>query len=77
MIYQVDPTSHLECFFLQIDANSFRMLDLAMKEIQNGKERDADDWEQVFKATDSRFHFQGVQQPPQSTLALISAVWEG
>ncbi|KAL9620550.1 MAG: hypothetical protein Q9160_004911 [Pyrenula sp. 1 TL-2023] len=56
---------------------SARSFDLAMKGIQNAKERDADDWARVFRDCDAGFEFQGIQKPPESTLSFISATWKG
>ena len=53
-----------------------RGFDLAMKEIQNAKERDAEDWRKLFESADPCFAFCGVKQPSHSTLAIIEAVWE-
>ena len=48
-----------------------------MKEIQNAKERDADDWKQLFQNADPRFKFCGAKKPPLSTLAIMEVSWEG
>jgi len=48
-----------------------------MKGIQNAKERDADDWEQLFTAADSGFKFQGIMKPSESILSMIYASWDG
>lgn len=53
-----------------------RNLDLAMKEIQNAKERDADDWKKLFEDADPRFKFKGIKTPVGSILSMISATWE-
>jgi hypothetical protein len=47
-----------------------------MKAIQNAKERDAEDWEHLFKISDSRFKFQGIMKPNGSALSIIWASWE-
>jgi ABC-type uncharacterized transport system YnjBCD substrate-binding protein len=49
--------------------------DLAMLEFHNGKERDAEDWAQLFKDADPRFQYLGVKKPPMSRLGLIEATW--
>lgn len=54
-----------------------RAFDLSMKEIQNAKERDADDWKQLFENADPRLKFCGAKKPPLSTLAIMEAIWEG
>jgi hypothetical protein len=43
----------------------------------NGKERDAQEWRQLFKKADNRFVFEGVRMPPGSMLAIIEASWAG
>lgn len=48
-----------------------------MKQILNGKERDADDWSELFRNADSRFKINSIKRPPGSMLAIIEAVWEG
>jgi hypothetical protein len=51
-------------------------MDLSMLELHNGKERDADDWEQLFKDCDSRFKFLGTTRVPGSRLGVVEAKWE-
>ena len=55
---------------------SYRNFDIAMKAIQNGKERDIDDWAQLFSAVDPCLKFRGAKQPPGSALSIIDAVWD-
>lgn len=57
--------------------SNYRMYDLSMMQLQNGKERDPDDWKQLFAETDERFVFESVKQPPGSLLAIIEARWDG
>ena len=52
-----------------------RSFDLVMLSIQNSKERDAEDWEVLFKEADPRFQFQGIKQQPGSK-ALIQVGWK-
>lgn len=47
-----------------------------MKGIQNAKERDSDDWTQLFKSVDSRFTNLEVISPQGSYLSIISITWE-
>lgn len=54
-----------------------RSFDLAMKEIQNAAERDAQDWAQLFDFADPRFVLQDIKTPPGSTLSLVCATWGG
>lgn len=47
-----------------------------MLEILNGQEREAVEWENLFRQADSRFKFLGVRQPEGSTLSMMIAEWE-
>jgi len=47
-----------------------------MKGIQNAKERDYDDWRQLFDAADPGFKMQPILKPIASTLSFIYAIWE-
>ena len=53
-----------------------RTMDLSMLELHNGKERDADDWEKLFRDCDPRFMFLGITRPPMSKLGIIQAEWK-
>lgn len=48
-----------------------------MKEIQNSRERELDDWVQLFKTADPRFQFEGAMQPDGSDLWILTAEWKG
>ena len=48
-----------------------------MMEIQNARERDADDWARLFQEADPRFRLDEIKSPPASGLAIIVAFWEG
>lgn len=48
-----------------------------MKQMANGKERDVQDWIQLFKSADERFVFEGVKMPEGSKLAIIEFSWTG
>jgi hypothetical protein len=52
-----------------------RASDMAMKEVQNAKERDADDWAGLFEMTDRRFVMREIREPKGSDLAIIVAEW--
>ncbi|GAW18307.1 hypothetical protein ANO14919_077820 [Xylariales sp. No.14919] len=54
-----------------------RGFDLVMTSIQNAKERELEDWVNLFRLADERFEFQGVTQPPGSFNALLVATWRG
>jgi len=52
------------------------MMDLSMLELHNGKERDAEDWERLFKECDERFKFVSARPLMGAALGLVEAVWE-
>jgi hypothetical protein len=51
-------------------------MDLTMMEIGNAKERDLDEWKQLFEQADERFVFKGPKMPPGSRLAILEATWD-
>ncbi|MCJ1379615.1 hypothetical protein MMC17_002717 [Xylographa soralifera] len=53
-----------------------RSFDIVMMECYNAKERDVEEWAQLFLAADSRFMFRGVKVPMGSKLAIIEVSWE-
>ncbi|OKL61872.1 hypothetical protein UA08_02509 [Talaromyces atroroseus] len=55
---------------------TLRSFDIAMWEIQNGKERDSSDWESLFQAVDYRLRLTKVIQPRGSKLGIIEATWD-
>jgi hypothetical protein len=48
-----------------------------MKELQNAKERDEDDWIELFGRAHPNFKLNSVQTPLGSALSIIEVVWEG
>lgn len=50
-------------------------MDISMLEMHNGKERDLDDWKQLFASADKRFRIVSVKQPPSSRLGLLEVEW--
>lgn len=48
---------------------------MIMLECLNGKERDIDDWTNLFQAADPRFVFQSARRPTGSFVGIIEAVW--
>lgn len=42
----------------------------------NAREREVEEWRQLFLSADSRFVWKGITQPKGSRLALIESVWE-
>jgi hypothetical protein len=47
-----------------------------MMEIGNAKERDLDEWKQLFEQADERFVFKSPKMPPGSRLAILEATWD-
>lgn len=54
----------------------YRMMDLTMLELHNGKERDGEDWAKLFAECDGRFWFEGARALPGAALGLVEAVWD-
>lgn len=54
-----------------------RGFDLVMSSIQNARERELEDWKDLFRKADGRFNFEGIISPPGSNHSLIVAVWKG
>ncbi|MCJ1261773.1 hypothetical protein MMC22_001641 [Lobaria immixta] len=54
-----------------------RSMDLTMLEILNVREREIDDWAELFRQADGRFKFLGGKQPAGSHLWIIEVRWEG
>ena len=45
--------------------------------MSNSQERDQNDWEELFKATDANLKLEEVKRLPDAKLDLIIARWEG
>ena len=58
------------------DICSTRATDLTMKEMQNSRERELDDWKNLFSMADPRFLFQEARQPPGSNLWIMVVEWQ-
>lgn len=52
-------------------------MDLVMKALYNGKERDADEWAMLFQRAGPGFKLKALKQSPRSMNALIEVVWAG
>ena len=48
-----------------------------MEEIQNARERSADEWAQLFQDAHPQLQINSIQYPRQPTLAIIVAEWMG
>ena len=55
---------------------SSSLTDLTMMQLFNSRERELDDWKQLFHDVDSRFVFEGFIQPSGSHLAIIKFEWK-
>lgn len=55
----------------------FRTTDLAMLSMFNAKERNWNDWLQLFAEADPGFVLKSANTPPKSELALIVVEWKG
>lgn len=53
-----------------------RAMDMLMLSICNARERDEEDWRQVFKEADSRFEVLRVFTPKGSALGIVDVVWK-
>ena len=51
-------------------------MDISMKAFSNARERDAQDWAELFAKADSRFRFEGVRLFEGHRMAIITAGWE-
>ena len=47
-----------------------------MKCLHNSKERNADEWVNLFGKADRRFGAVKIKSPPQSMLSIIEATWQ-
>ena len=56
-------------------ARESRTIDLAMLQLHNAKERDVDDWDQLLRKADVRFHIIKIRQPSGSRLSAIEVGW--
>lgn len=54
---------------------SSRGYDLAMKQNFNSRERDADDWAELFGKADTRFKLKRITCSPGSILSVIEIIW--
>ncbi|KAL6718926.1 hypothetical protein ACLMJK_003161 [Lecanora helva] len=69
MILPISPQTSLPQKLL-LDA------DLIMAALFNGRERNENDWRDMFRKADSRFSFKGVTDTPGSSFSVIEVVWE-
>ena len=50
-------------------------MDIAQLNIQNSREREREEYEELFHQADKRFKFLGVKTPSGSFLSIIEVVW--
>lgn len=48
-----------------------------MASLFNSRERNINDWRILFENADARFYFQGITEPPGSSLCIVEAEWQG
>lgn len=59
------------------DEQSMRAMDLIMLEGLNARERDADEWQQLFREADTRFIWKGATRPEGCKMWIMEAEWAG
>lgn len=52
-------------------------MDMLMLTLQNGREREMDDWKQLLKRADERFNLTTAIAPEKSAIGVIEVIWEG
>lgn len=53
-----------------------RAYDMLMMTLFNAREREMEDWIQLFEKADNRFKFKSAQKPDIGTMGVMIAVWE-
>ena len=51
-------------------------MDMLMLTLCNSRERDRDDWAQIFQEADARFKFVDAYTPEGSVLGIAEAIWQ-
>ena len=54
-----------------------RSMDMVMMYMLNAREREVQDWADLFHRADPRFKFLGAKKPEKCRMYIIEAVWEG
>ncbi|RFU78682.1 s-adenosyl-l-methionine-dependent methyltransferase [Trichoderma arundinaceum] len=60
-----------------IEDRAMRTLDLFMQVTVNAREREPDDWRELFRRADDRFKFNDIWRPEKSRMWFIEAEWIG
>jgi hypothetical protein len=56
---------------------SFRWMDVLIRGLCNGKERDEQDWHDLFSNADARFKIRAIHHTPLSQLGIVDVEWCG
>lgn len=59
------------------EERALRRMDLEMMQMFSGREREMEDWEDLFKSADSKLIVRNVNQPVGSALGLMEVVYDG
>lgn len=60
-----------------LEERAVRTLDLFMQVTVNAREREADDWKDIFARADPRYLVKRTWKPEKSAMSFIEAVWTG
>ncbi|KAK4222706.1 O-methyltransferase-domain-containing protein [Podospora fimiseda] len=60
-----------------LEERACRTLDLLMQVVVNAREREADDWTEIFSEADRRYRVNRVWRPEGSVMSFIEAQWAG
>jgi hypothetical protein len=60
-----------------LEERTMRTMDLFMQVTVNAREREADDWTELFKEADARYKFNRFWTPEGSRMSFIEAEWTG
>lgn len=52
-------------------------MDVGMQMLLNARQRELDEWRELFVRADSRFSFRRAHQPPRGRLWIMEVVWQG
>lgn len=52
-------------------------MDIGMLQLLNAQQREMDEWPELFRRADARFHFLGARKPDGAVRWIIEAEWRG
>ena len=52
-------------------------MDLSMLQLFNSREREPEDWTNLFNLADKRFTVVDIKRPPGSKLSFVEVIWKG